>query len=79
MARPTKYTLEELRVLIIKYREYCKDNDLLPNKAGLCLYLDIHRDTYCEYKKDGHEFADAIKEVEVAIEEAWVQRLMSEK
>jgi hypothetical protein len=48
----------------------------MPNKAGLCIWLGISRDTYNEYKKKPG-FSDAIKACEVMIENAWVQRLSS--
>ena len=47
----------------------------MPNKAGLCIWLNISRDTYNEYKKS--KFPDAIKVAEAYIENSWVQRLAS--
>jgi hypothetical protein len=46
----------------------------MPNKAGLCIWLNIHKDTYNEYKKKP-TFSDALKGAEMWIENAWVQRL----
>lgn len=73
--RPVKFeTPAEMAVMVLAYIDNCKDNHQMPNKAGLCIWLKIHRDTYNEYKKkDG--FSDAIKAAEMWIENAWVQRL----
>lgn len=46
----------------------------MPNKAGICIWLQMSRDTYNKYKKK-RGFADAIKGAEEWIENAWVQRL----
>lgn len=46
----------------------------MPEKAGLCIWLGIHRDTYNEYKKKPG-FSDVLKGAELWIERAWVQRL----
>lgn len=48
----------------------------MPNKAGLCIWLGIHKDTYNEYKKKS-QFSGALKACEAMIENAWVQRLAS--
>lgn len=47
---------------------------LMPNKAGLCLFLNISRETYSQYRK---KFPDTIKSADHWIEESWVQRLRS--
>ena len=44
----------------------------MPNKAGLCVYLGICKETYNDYKK---KFSDSIKGFESITENAWVQRL----
>lgn len=73
--RPPKYaTLEELAEQIKLYLESCEKTRTLPNKAGLCVYLQITRETYNQYK-DKPEFSDALKQTERYIENAWVQRL----
>ncbi len=73
MPRPPKYsnsdTLEEK---ILVYFEKCIEKKEIPNKAGLCLFLGISRDTYSEYRK---KFPDTIKGADTSIENAWVQRL----
>ena len=72
--RPPKYSSEEdLRTEITAYFAQCDKKHEMPNKAGLCLFLGISRDTYNEYKKT--RFPDAIKASEATIEDAWVQRL----
>lgn len=47
---------------------------LMPNKAGLCLFLNISRETYSQYRK---RFPDTIKRADNWIEEEWIQRLRS--
>lgn len=73
--RPRKFeTPEQLVEQILAYIDSNKEAHQMPNKAGLCIWLGIHRDTYNEYKhKEG--FSDAIKGAEMWIENAWVQRL----
>lgn len=52
--------------------ELSDKNHQLPEKAGLCLYLGISRDTYSEYRK---KFPDTIKAIDLYIESCWVRRL----
>lgn len=74
--RPTKIaSLEELAEKVSAYFDKCEELKEMPNKAGLCNFLDIDKSTYCEYKKDGHKFAYPIKRFEKITENAWVQRL----
>jgi hypothetical protein len=44
----------------------------MPNKAGLCVWLQISGDTYNEYKK---RFSETLKATEEVIQNARVQRL----
>lgn len=75
MARPKKYTTtNDINDKVISYLNYCKEKNELPNKAGLCSYLDITKETYCQYKKKD-EFSDSIKRFENYTENLWVQRL----
>lgn len=74
--RPPKFnSIEELEGKIDEYIEERLKNKEMPNKAGLCHFLDIDKSTYCEYKKDNHRFSHAIKRFEKITENAWVQRL----
>lgn len=73
--RPPKYKIS--KELIEKANEYfklCDECFQLPEKAGLCIYLGISRDTYSEYRKKG-KFPDAIKGMDHYIESCWVRRL----
>lgn len=78
--RPPTYS--DANVLEAKIKEYmrsCMSKSgkrlvRMPNKAGLCLFLGISRDTYNEYKK---RFPDTINVSEKLIEDEWVQRLRS--
>lgn len=74
--RPLKFeSVEKLEEAISGYLEVCESKREITNKAGLCSYLKINRDTYCEWKKKDHKFSDAIKDFERVTENAWVQRL----
>lgn len=71
--RPPKFASQaDIAAQILLYTMDCGENRQMPNKAGLCIWLHISRDTYNEYKK---KFPDAIKGAEAWIENAWVQRL----
>lgn len=71
--QPPKYgNAIEIHQRILKYFDSCTASHTLPNKAGLCVYLNISRDTYNEYKK---KYPDTLKACEHWIENAWVQRL----
>lgn len=71
--RPPKYAdAESLSKKVKLYLGRCIEDRSMPNKAGFCVFADISRDTYNEYKK---KFPDAIKGFEARVEDAWVQRL----
>ena len=77
--RPRKYnTLEEFKQKADEYFDYCDsmtirddNNKLVSYKpytiSGLCIYLDITRETLCNYE-DNHEFFDTIKKTKHKIE-----------
>ena len=68
---PKLKTEEELTEGVNGYLIECDEKKQMPNKAGLCVFLEFCRDTYSEYKK----FSDAIKRFEMITQNAWVQRL----
>ncbi len=71
--RPPKYKTElEMALKISDYFGKCDEKRELPNKAGLCLFLGITRESYGDYKE---RFPDTIKGADSTIENAWVQRL----
>lgn len=78
--RPLAYSSgEEFEARVHEYMRSCMSKSgkklvRMPNKAGLCLFLGISRDTYNEYKK---RFPDALNTSEKLIEDEWVQRLKS--
>lgn len=73
--RPPKYsTKAELLKKANEYFDHCNSFFQLPEKAGLCLYLNITRETYSQYRKD-KRFSDAIKAMDSYIESNWVRRL----
>lgn len=63
---------QDLRAEVTAYFERCHKTSTLPNKAGLCVFIHVSRDTYNEYKK---KFPDTLKVAEGFMEDAWVQRL----
>ena len=75
---PRKYQPEELTQKIIKYFQYMEnennklklmDEKLIPcTITGLCNYLDIVRDTWCEYGKKP-EYSDSIKKAKQTVEQ----------
>ena len=73
--RPPKFTgLEKVTELIKGYFDSCQKSHTLPTKAGLCIFLNISRDTYNEYKKKP-QFSDTLKGAELYMEDLWLQRL----
>ena len=73
--RPPKYSkVTDLEKKALEYFEKCSVGKEFPNKAGLCLYLGISRDTYSTYRKS-KTFSDTIKKCDKYIEDAWVNRL----
>lgn len=73
MGRPPKYESgEEIWVKADEFFRLCDSTKQMPEKAGLCLFLAISRDTYSEYRKN---FPDTIKAIDNYIESAWVRRL----
>lgn len=71
--RPAKYeTAEALQEGISSFFKLCDKKRQLPEKAGLCVFLGISRDTYSEYRK---QFPDTIRFADNYIESNWVRRL----
>lgn len=74
MGRPPKFqTPEDLTALAEEYFDLC-DKENPPTVNGLCLWLDICRDTLWEYSKKP-DFSDAVKRVRMQLEAAWESRL----
>lgn len=72
--QPPKYRTEEaLRDKIEEYFNLCRQSRDLPEKAGLCLYLGITRETLSQYRN--HKYPDAVKSADLYIESCWVKRL----
>lgn len=71
--RPPKYPTEEsLKNEIVSYMLACLQSKQMPSKAGCCLFLDIDKSTYNDYKK---KFPHPIKRFENETEATWIQRL----
>jgi len=63
--RPTKY-IPELKPLIEEYLSECtKENMKLPTVEGLCLKLDITRETAYQWKEEHKEFSDTLEHIKV--------------
>lgn len=72
--KPLKYATEEdlLFAGLSYFTEIKQDKKRIATKAGLCLALDISRDTYSEYRK---KFPDTIRAFDMRMETAWTERL----
>jgi hypothetical protein len=77
MGRPPKFqTNEEFEAVAEAYFLACEDPDKpeVPTVNGLCMALDICRDTLWEYAKKP-DFSDAVKRARTRLEAAWEKRL----
>src|SRR4051812_37925427 len=71
--QPPKY--KSTKELVDRMQEFfaiCDKARQLPEKAGLCIYLGISRETYSQYLK---KYPDAIRYANDYIESNWVRRL----
>ena len=76
--RPKKYTeLEKMQQKINKYFEDCNKNNEPYTVTGLCLALDICRDTLLEYSKD-EKFSDTIKKAKLKVENYLERHLITD-
>ena len=67
-------TEEGMQKIVESYWKECKEKDWLPTKLGLCLALDITRETYNVWKKKSY----ALKKAEDLAELAWIQELQKQ-
>lgn len=73
VGKPRKYkTEQELLDKARQYFELCDENKVLPDKAGLRIYVDLSKSTYGEYKE---KYPDALRYIEDYIESCWARRL----
>ena len=76
--RPKKYTeVEIMQQKINKYFEECNKNNEPYTVTGLCLALDICRDTLLEYSKD-KRFSDTIKKAKLKVENYLERHLITD-
>lgn len=76
--RPKKYTeVEIMQQKIEKYFEECNKNNEPYTVTGLCLALDICRDTLLEYSKD-KRFSDTIKKAKLKVENYLEKHLITD-
>lgn len=76
--RPKKYKeVEIMQQKINKYFEECNKNNEPYTVTGLCLALDICRDTLLEYSKD-KRFSDTIKKAKLKVENYLERHLITD-
>lgn len=76
--RPKKYTeVEIMQQKINNYFEGCNKNNEPYTVTGLCLALDICRDTLAEYAKK-EEFSDTIKKAKLKVENYLERHLITD-
>lgn len=76
--RPKKYTeVEIMQEKIDKYFEECKKNHDPYTITGLCIALDICRDTLSEYLKN-EKFSDTIKKAKLKVENYLERHLITD-
>ncbi len=76
--RPKKYKEAEImQQKINKYFEECNKNNEPYTVTGLCLALDICRDTLLEYSKD-EKFSDTIKKAKLKVENYLERHLITD-
>jgi len=59
-------TAEEFYTAVAKYIKYCEEHSRLPNVAGFCASMPIHRDTYYAQKQ---YYSDTFNMVEDLLED----------
>ena len=70
--KPKYKTSALLEERIAGYFDQCQQGNLMPNIAGLCIFLELDRTVLWDYEK---KFPNAVKGAKRAIESIWVQRL----
>jgi len=79
MGRPKKYTkVEEMQKKLYKYFKLCDINGEPYTITGICIALDICRDTLLEYMKN-EEFSDTIKKAKLQVENYLEKQLIVER
>jgi len=70
--RPLKYEPAAFKALFDNYIGECIENSKLANVIGFCVYADIDRETYYNYK-DRIEFIGTLKRIEAILEDFSIQ------
>jgi hypothetical protein len=66
---PRKFkTPDELTKKFTDYMKQCKKSMDFANIAGFCVFCDMTRETYYTYKNNYKEYSDAIKKIELELE-----------
>ena len=76
MAKPRKYdTAEDLEKKVDQYFAVCEKDDVIPDRANMCLYLGISYDLYNDYEnnRDGkyEGFASVLKKRRRGARRGW--------
>ena len=71
--QPVKYTPTTLLEGFNSYVEQCSTNDKLATITGICLFLDINRETFYNYKKMP-QYLYTIEKIESTLEELTIQK-----
>lgn len=75
--RPKKYnSAEDMQNDIDEYFEICNRQNKPYTITGLCLALNMCRDTLLEYSKNG-EFSDTVKKAKMKVENFLEEKLIS--
>ena len=81
LAKPRKYdTAEDLEKKVDQYFAVCEKDDVIPDRANMCLYLGISYDLYNDYEnnRDGkYEGFESVLKKAQARREAWLVRWLA--
>ncbi len=66
---PSFTSPEQMQQKFDEYVVHCRKEKRFVNIAGFCNYVNIHRDTFYEYKNHKHLYSDVTKKIEQRIEE----------
>ena len=72
--RPVKFTPEQFKTEFENYIKHCIKNKLFANTAGFCVFANMTRETYYEYKNNRKEFSDTISKIEQTLLDVSIQK-----
>jgi hypothetical protein len=74
------WTEESLGLEISEYFKYCYEHECKPNKAGLCLWLNLSKQQFWEWENNPSKFGfktELTRRANLMIEDGYVNRLES--